>query len=305
MRRGILRAIVFMGAVCVSACSMGPAAPPPSAAGAVGQTTAIDATKIDAATGRSGQWVSGIYLVDFMRPNLPVSVGDVRLAPGQIDSFLTFAGTDDHAEVMGEICAQVEEVTAAAAALRAGGLDITGIHNHFLGESPRLMFLHFMAHGSAAQIAKAFRDAVATTSTPMTATPAPKVSTTPPDWAKTIQAALGHPSDYSSDYGGLAATIPRADFSDTPTHNFWNSHYLAFQEAPGGRIATTGDLAVTASELNPVLSALTAAGFQVLGAHNHMTEDAPHLFFVHFWKVEPVAEAGASLKAALAATKMK
>jgi hypothetical protein len=37
-------------------------------------------------------------------------------------------------------------------------------------------------------------------------------------------------------------------------HDFWFSSSLEFREVPGGEIATTGDLAVTASELNPALS---------------------------------------------------
>ena len=82
--------------------------------------------------------------------------------------------------------------------------------------------------------------------------------------------------------------------------DFWSSGALFFQEAPGGKIAATGDLAVTAGELNPVLSALTEHHFQIIGVHNHMIDEQPRLFFVHFWKVGAPADLASGLKAALA-----
>ena len=265
----------------------------------------LDTAPIDAALGRAGSWAAGVYVVDFLRPNLPVTMEGVRLAPGQVDSFVTFSGSDDHAEVMGEVCAQPGEVTAAAEKLRAGGIEITGIHNHFLGESPRLMFVHFMAHGRAAELARAFRTAVAATTTPMGSVPAPKQVTPAPAWAKAVEAALGRPMDYSSDYGFLSTSVSRADYPDGPMQNFWFSNFLSFQEAPGGRIAATGDVAVTAGELNPVLSALVEHGFMIVGVHNHMTDEQPRLFFVHYWKVAAPAEVGGGLKAALALVKTR
>lgn len=265
----------------------------------------LDTSMIDTVTGRPGTWAGEVYVVDFMRPNLPVKMDGVLLAPGQVDSFITFYGSGEHAEVMGEICAQVNEVTPAVQKLRAGGIEVTGIHNHFLGESPRLMFIHFMGHGNAADLARAFRAAVAATSTPMGSAPAVKMVTPAPAWAKGVAAAVGRQMDYSSDYGFLSTSVPRADCKDTPMENFWYSNFLSFQEAPGGKLATTGDLAVTADELSPVLSSLTKNGFEILGVHNHMTDEQPRLFFVHFWKVGTPEDVGGGLKAALGLVKTR
>lgn len=264
--------------------------------------TKLDTAKIDAALGRSGAWTGGLYVVDFFRPNLRVTLEGVRLAPESVDSIVTFVQTGDQAEVMGEVCALQGEVTAAAEKLRAGGIQITGIHNHFLRESPRLMFIHFMARGQASDLARAFRAALAATSTPLDSSPAPPQVSAAPAWAKTVGNVPGFQTDaqYSSDYGGLTVTIPHAAFAPSPMHDFWHANYMFFQEAPGSRIAATGDLAVTASELNPVLSALTAQGFQIFGVHNHMIDEHPRLFFVHFWKIGAPAELAGGLKAALA-----
>ncbi|MGE5207901.1 MAG: DUF1259 domain-containing protein, partial [Alphaproteobacteria bacterium] len=107
----------------------------------------LETSKIDAKLGRSGVWIEGNYVVDFFRTDVPVTLQGVRLAAGQVDSFASFTGKDENAEMMGEVCALTSEVTAVVEKLRAGGIGITGIHNHFVGESPRLIFIHFMAHG--------------------------------------------------------------------------------------------------------------------------------------------------------------
>jgi len=40
---------------------------------------------------------------------------------------------------------------------------------------------------------------------------------------------------------------------------------------------------LTAAEVNPVLKRLRENGIEVTALHNHMLDDAPRLFFMHFW----------------------
>lgn len=290
MLRRILASFVF-AAIAASAC----AAPK------------LDTAKINGELGRSGSWVGGVYLVDFFRPNVAVRLDGVRLAPGDVDSFATFIGTDENAEMMGEVCALQGEVTAVVRSMRAGGIEVTAIHNHFLDESPRIMFIHFMARGPAARLAHAFRMALGATSTPLGHVAAPRQSTPEPGWAKTVATETGFPQDaaFSSDYGGLIVGIPHAGYTPSPTHDFWYGSSLFFQKVSGGKIAATGDITVFASELNPVLSALGAHGFQIFAVHNHMISERPRLFFVHFWKVGTPAELASGLKATLGFVKTR
>jgi hypothetical protein len=83
--------------------------------------------------------------------------------------------------------------------------------------------------------------------------------------------------------------------------DFWYESLLYFQQAPSGKIAATGDVMVTARELNPVLSILLQHHFQIEGIHNHMIEEQPRLFFVHYWKIAAAEDLANGLKAALAA----
>ena len=72
-----------------------------------------------------------------------------------------------------------------------------------------------------------------------------------------------------------------------------------FQPTGGGKAAITGDFVLTAKEVNPVIRALRAAGIEVTALHNHMLDDEPRLFFMHFWANEDTATEAKGLRAAL------
>lgn len=258
----------------------------------------LDTSQIDAVLGRSGTWTEGVYAVFFPRPDLRVTRGEVQLSTTHVVSFATFTGSQDNSEMMGEICALPNEVTPSIAKLRAGGIEITSAHDHFLGESPRLTFVHFMARGRAVELARSFRTALAATTTPLGKLPPPTVHPKP-DWAKAVQSALGRQGDYSSEGRALEVDVFRADYPAGPM-DFWYSSALFFQRAPSGAVAATGDVAITAGEVNQVLTILTEHDFDIEGVHNHMIDEQPRLFFVHYWKVGTPQDLAEGLKATLA-----
>ena len=55
-----------------------------------------------------------------------------------------------------------------------------------------------------------------------------------------------------------------------------------------------------AKEVNPVLKALRDHGIEVTAIHNHMLDDQPHLYFMHFWANDDAVKLAEGLKAALA-----
>jgi hypothetical protein len=56
--------------------------------------------------------------------------------------------------------------------------------------------------------------------------------------------------------------------------------WAPFDQAPGKPEA---DRVMPAGEVNPVLAALSEGGIEVTALHNHMLDDEPRTFFVHFW----------------------
>lgn len=258
----------------------------------------FDTSTIDSALGRSGIWIQGLYGVFFPRPELKLILQRVRLASSvHAVSFITFMGSEQSSEAMGEICALPSEVTPALTKLLEGGFAVTGVHNHFLGESPHLMFIHFTGHGPAAGMARSFRAALTVTSTPLDKIAPPSV-TAAPSWAKAVERVLGRQGTYSDNT--LEVDVPSADFIPGPM-DFWYESLLYFQPAPSGKIAAAGDVMVTARELNPVLKILLEHRFEIQGVHNHMANENPRVFFVHYWKIATPLDVAGGLKATLSA----
>ncbi len=44
-----------------------------------------------------------------------------------------------------------------------------------------------------------------------------------------------------------------------------------------------GDIAMTAKEVNPVIRELRKGGIEVVSVHNHMLNETPRIFFLHYW----------------------
>src|SRR6185369_6288271 len=128
-----------------------------------------DWSAVDAALGRSGTAQPGnVYKFGFPRGDLDVRIGDVPLEPalalGSWAAFMDMGG--GNAMAMGDLVLTEEEVNDVIPALQAGGIEQSALHNHLLGESPRVMYLHFSGHGDAAALARTLRAALERTKTP-------------------------------------------------------------------------------------------------------------------------------------------
>ncbi|MGQ7482935.1 DUF1259 domain-containing protein, partial [Streptococcus suis] len=80
---------------------------------------------------------------------------------------------------------------------------------------------------------------------------------------------------------------------------------INFQSTGAGKAAITGDFVLVASEVNPVLRALSENGIEVTAVHNHMLDDEPRLFFMHFWANDNALKLAHGLRAALDKTNLK
>jgi hypothetical protein len=56
---------------------------------------------------------------------------------------------------------------------------------------------------------------------------------------------------------------------------------VALTKASDGSQVLMGDLVLLEEEVNPVMSALLANGFDVTALHNHFFKDQPHMFYMH------------------------
>ena len=257
---------------------------------------------IDQALGRSGQKTGDVYRVGFPRTDLHVSVNGLAIKPGlALGSWAAFTGTDDNAMVMGDLVLLEEELNPVMAKLRSSGFEISAVHNHLMAETPKILYMHYMGHGPAAQLATSLRAALAVSKTPLEKPAASAEEPAPPVWVKSVEDAVGRKGTFRG--GVLSFGVPRsdtiamADMTIAPAAGVGEA--INFQAANSGNVATTGDFVLTADEVNPVISELQAHHILVTALHSHMLTEQPRLFFMHFWCVGSPESVGGGIAAAL------
>jgi hypothetical protein len=265
----------------------------------------VTTSKVDEALGRSGQKSGDVYRLGFPRTDLHVTVTGIEVKPGlALGSWAAFSGSDSQAMVMGDLVLLESELNPVIKSLRAAGFEITAVHNHLMGETPHVLYAHYMGHGEVSEIAKSLRRALEQSKTPLdkpAAAPPPPPGESPA-FVATIEGVIGSKGRFAG--GVLSFGIPRADAvtdHGTPLTGAQGvAEAINFQEAGTGKVATTGDFVLTAEEINPVISALQDHDIAVTALHSHMLTEQPRLFFMHFWAVGPTESVAQGIATALA-----
>jgi len=201
---------------------------------------------------------------------------------------------------MGDLALLESEVNPVIRELQAGGFEVLAVHNHLLGESPHVVYVHFMGHGEEAALGRTLAGALGKTRTPRESAASATPSTDETRILEAFQAALGRKGSMAGTV--LQVGVPRADpildggMEIPPAMGMAESINA---EVAGGRAAVTGDFVLLADEVNPVIRDLEAHGIDVTALHSHMLRENPRLFFMHFWAVGAPDKIGEGLKSAL------
>ncbi len=268
-------------------------------------------TAVDQALGRPGtEQAGGVHRYGFPRSDLKVTLDGVAIKPAlALGSWAAFEPMGDEVMVMGDLVLTQDEVNPVMSRLLAGGFTITALHNHLLRSAPATMYMHIGAHGDPVKLATALREALSASRTPL-ATPSrdsqpPSAGTgnSPPIALDTaaldrLMETKGKPNG-----GVLQYSFPRAeklmDSGMVVPISMGTAVAIGFQPTGGGKAAITGDFVLIASEVDPVMRALRANGIEVTALHNHMLNDEPRLFFMHFWANKDALALAKGLRAAL------
>jgi hypothetical protein len=260
--------------------------------------------RVGEALGKPGSATpSGIYRVGLPRTDLNVMLDGVRLRAGfALGGWLAFQKMGDQAMVMGDLVLTMDEVTPVMTKLAAGGIEVTALHNHLLRNQPFTMYMHVLGHGDPVKLAAALHAALAESKTPLVAAPTP---IEPPEIdfdTAAVDQTLG--AKGKNNGGVYQFSIPRAqpvtDGGMEIPEAMGSANAINFQPTGGGKAAITGDFVLIAKEVNPVLKTLREHGIEVTAIHNHMLDDQPHLYFMHFWANDDAKKLAEGLKAALA-----
>jgi hypothetical protein len=258
---------------------------------------------VAAALGKTGTTVAGgIYRIGLPRTDLRATLDGVELKPGfALGSWLAFEKTGDHGMVMGDLVLTMDEVNPVMSKLAAAGIEVTALHNHLLRNQPFTMYMHVLGQGDPVKLAAALHTALAESKTPLAATPGAAPPPLDLDTAA-LDRTLG--AKGSNNGGVYQYGIPRAepiteDGMAVPP-SMGTAISINFQPTGGGKAAITGDFVLIGKEVNPVLKALREHGIEVTAIHNHMLDDQPRLYFMHFWAHDDAKKLAEGLKAALA-----
>jgi hypothetical protein len=263
----------------------------------------IDWSKVDQAIGKaSAIQTGGVHKWGLPRTDLKITVDGVVLKPIlALGTWIGFVPTDGGVMFMGDVVLTEDEVSPVMKRLIEGGVEITAVHNHLLRTSPAVFYMHVGGHGDPVRLAETLRAGLALSHTPI-GTPSSAALPAAVDLdTAAIEGALGFKG--TTNGGVLQFGIPRAE---TITEGgvivppaLGTATAINFQPTGGGKAAITGDFVLLGHEVNPVLNALRAGGIEVTALHSHMIDDAPHLFFMHFWANDDASMLARRLRVAL------
>jgi hypothetical protein len=276
--------------------------------GASGVAIAADDTwqvRVGEALGKTGSAMpGGIYRVGLPRTDLKVMLDGVELKAGfALGSWLAFEKMGDQGMVMGDLVLTMDEVAPVMTKLAAGGVEVTALHNHLLRNQPFTMYMHVLGHGDPVELATVLHTALGESKTPLTSASAAPAAVPQIDLdTAALDRTLG--AKGANNAGVYQFSIARAEpikdgGMDVPPA-MGSANAINFQPTGGGKAAITGDFVLIGKEVNPVLRALRDHGIEVTAIRNHMLDDQPRLYFMHFWANDDAKKLAEGLKAALA-----
>lgn len=269
------------------------------------QADSLDVETLRQTLGMEGTVQDGQFKVGIPQNDLDVTVDGVKIVPPMgMGSWAAFAPTPGTgAMLMGDVVVKETEVQPVQQVLTQNGLTATALHKHFLRETPRVMYMHIGGTGSEEELAtgvKAVFDKIAEL---RGGSPADAPAEEVPNTLDTgqITEILGHSG--AMNRGVYKVTIPRSDLDVTahgaPVTGFMGLGTWAAWQGTPEEAAVAGDFAMTEDEVKPVIQTLAEHGIEVVSIHNHMVQDDPQVFFLHYWGQGPAEQLARGLRAAL------
>ncbi len=247
---------------------------------------AADIGEAEKVLGVKGQMQEGAVVFSFPRSDLKMKIdGDPVPTALGFGSWTAWKAMGDEFMVMGDLVLLEKEINPVISALAEADINVTAIHNHFLGENPRIMYMHIGGMGSPSTLAKGMRNALDKTATPKTPTSASAPALTLD--TKQIEDIIGQPGKagggvFKIVLGRQGVKMSGVELTASMGLNTWAA-FVGTNE----RAHVAGDVAMTAGEVNKVIRELRKGGINLAAVHNHMLDEEPRIFFLHYWGTGP------------------
>ncbi len=249
---------------------------------------AADFKDVEKILGVPGQMQEGAVVFSFPRTDISVKIDSepVPTAFG-FGSWTAWKDMGSQSMVMGDLVLLEKEINPVISALAEANINVTAIHNHFLREEPRIMYMHVGGMEAVPILAKGIRNALDRTGTPKAPQTAPAVSQPLALDTKRIEEIIGHPGKAGGGIFKITLGRPGVKMGGVElTASMGLNTWVAFI-GTNERAHVAGDVAMTASEVNHVIRALRKGGIGLAAVHNHMLDERPRIFFLHYWGTGP------------------
>jgi hypothetical protein len=249
---------------------------------------------------------NGVFKVDLTRTDIQATIFGIAVKPDfALDGEITFKRVGDQTAMKFEACLLDAEVNPVLSAwfdqhLKPELEQFAALHNHYLGDSPQIRFIHGFAVGDARRIAHALYKALKENS----GTPFGHGEEPPGDpgfdWKK-VADILGGTGQLMN--GVLSVSVARKeDFRQRgvklPTEMEFESMFN-FQSIGNGQVAAIGEFVVLKDEADPVARELRRRQIQVTALHNHELDVSPDVYYIHSWATGDPIKLAHDLRAAL------
>jgi Domain of Unknown Function (DUF1259) len=267
----------------------------------------LDIQKIELLTGMKGVEKNGEYKITVPQNDLNVVVDGFKIIPPMgLGSWAAFTPSAHGAMLMGDIILTETDLKPVQQEVISQGLTITAIHNHFVRNHPNIIYMHIDGSGEVEKLAnsvKAVFDKVKEVRgrDPKSASKDSVVNTLN---IPALDAIIGAKGEMN--LGVYKYTIGRPDVQlkehGTPVTSFGGFNTWAAWQGTPDKAAVCGDFTMLTDEVAPVIKALVENGIEVVAVHNHMVQEEPRIFFLHYWGVGPAEKLAKGLKEALGKT---
>ncbi len=264
----------------------------------------LDIQQIEAVTGMKGVEKNGEYKITVPQHDLNILVDGFKIIPPMgLGSWIAFTPCADSVMMMGDIILSETDLAPVQREVIKQGLAITAIHNHFVRNRPNVMYMHIDGFGNVkkvATIAKAIFDKVTEVrgKDPKAGKADSVINTLNIPALDVIMGSKGEMSK-----GVYKYTIGRPDVMlkehGIPISTFMGFNTWAAWQGTPEKAAVAGDFTMLENEVAPVIKTLVENGIEVVAVHNHMVQEEPKVFFLHYWGVGPAEQLAKGLRAAM------
>ncbi|MBU8757580.1 DUF1259 domain-containing protein [Priestia megaterium] len=253
--------------------------------------------------------INGVCIATRSRTNLhPVVLGRRAESFMFVPQAFSFEGLDRNGRglCLGETVILEEEINPFMSKLREYDIIVTAVHNHWLFDQPRLMYMHFESIDKPLSFARKVRDALKVLTTrDVYADRRPVASNySESDLCERFNEIL-EGSMHTFENGVCMVMKSRTNIHPQVLGREGRSFLLLpqmfnFESMTGdGEALCSGETVILQDEINPFISKLREHGIIVTAVHNHWLFDQPRLMYMHFESIDQPLSFARKVKDAL------